>query len=89
MVDKETENNVDILLLGDFNIKLFKQLHVWDDIISLFGHDQIVQEATRVTESCATLTDHIYTRNKSRASVVKIVESSISGHFAISCHWSI
>ena len=65
MMDKVTENNENILLLGDFNINLFKQPPAWNSIISLFGLDQLVEEATRVTKSSATLIDHIYTNNRS------------------------
>ena len=65
MMDKVTENNENILLLGDFNINLFKQPPAWNNITSLFGLDQLVEEATRVTKSGATLIDHIYTNNRS------------------------
>ena len=89
MMDKVTENNENILFLGDFNIDLFKQPPAWNNITSLFGLDQLVEETTRVTKSCATLIDHIYTNNRSRVSDVRIVESGISDHCAIFCHWSI
>ena len=48
MTDKVTENNENILLLGDFNINIFKQPPAWNNITSLFGLDQLVEEATRV-----------------------------------------
>ena len=89
MMDKVTENNKNILLLGDFNINLFKQPSAWNNIASLFGLDQLVEEATRVTKSSAMLIDHIYTNNRSRVSDVRIIESGISDHCAIFCHWSL
>ena len=49
MMDKVTENNENILLLGDFYINLFKPSSAWNDITSLFGLDQLVEEATKVT----------------------------------------
>ena len=82
------ESNENILLLGDFNINLFKQPSAWNNITSLFGLDQLVEEVTRVMKSSATLIDHIYTNNRSRVSDVRIVESGISDHCAIFCHWS-
>ena len=60
-------------------MNLFKQPPAWE---------QLVEEATRVTKSSATLTDHIYTNNKAQVSKVKEVEPGISDHGAIFCHWS-
>ena len=87
-MDKATENNENILLLGDFNINLFKHLPAWNAITSLFGLDELVEETTRVTKSSATHIDHIYTNNRFRVSDVRIVESGISDHCTIFCHWS-
>ena len=56
---------------------------------ALFGLEQLVEEATRVTKSSATLIDHIYTNNTQQVFKVKVVESGISDHSAIFCHWSI
>ena len=89
MMDKVTECNANNLLLGDFNIDLFKQPPAWNNTTALFGLEQLVEEATRVTKSSATLTDHIYTNNKQQVSKVKVVESGISDHSVIFCHWSI
>ena len=54
------ESNVDILLLGNVDINLSKQPSAWNSITSVFGPEQLVEEATRVTKSSATLIDHIY-----------------------------
>ena len=89
MMDNVTECNANILLLGDFNIDLFKQPPAWNNTTALFGLEQLVEEATRVTKSSATLIDHIYTNNKQQVSKVKVVESGISDHSVIFCHWSI
>ena len=89
MMNKVAENNGNILLLGDFNINLFKQPPALNNITSLFGLDQLVEEATRVTKSSATLIDDIYTNNRSRVTDLRIVESGISDHCAIFCQWSI
>ena len=81
-MDKVMENNKNILLLGGFNISLFKQPPAWNHIASRFGLDQLIEEATRVMKSSATLIDHIYTNNRSPISDVRIVESGISDHTA-------
>ena len=41
MMDKVTENNESILLLGDFNINPFKQPPAWNNITSLFDLDKL------------------------------------------------
>ena len=89
MMDTVTECNANNLLLGDFNIDLFKQPPAWNNTTALFGLEQLVEEATRVTKSSATLIDHIYTNNKQQVSKVKVVDSGISDHSVIFCHWSI
>ena len=61
----------------------------WNNTTALFGLEQLVKDATRVTKSSATLIDHIYINNKQQVSKVKVVESGISDHNAIFCHWSI
>ena len=88
MIDKVVENNENILLLGDYNTNLLKQPPAWNNITSLFGLDQLVEEATRATKPSATLIDHIYTNNRSRVTDVRIVEAGISDHCAIFCQWS-
>ena len=88
-MDKETESKANILLLGDFNIDLLKQPTAWNSITALYGLEQLVEKAIGATKSNATLIDHICTNNKPRVSKVKVVESSISDHAAIFCHWSL
>ena len=80
---KVTECNANNLLLCDFTIDLFKQPPAWNNTTALFWLEQLVNQATRVTKSSATLTDHIYTNNKQQVSKVKIVESGISDHSVI------
>ena len=88
MMDKVTEGDANILLLNDFNIDLFKQPPAWNSITSIFGLERLVEEAVRVTKSSATLIHHIYTNNKPQVSIVKVVDSGISDHGPIFCHWS-
>ena len=39
MMDKVTGNDKNILLLGNFDINLFKQPSAWNNITFLFGHE--------------------------------------------------
>ena len=50
----------EILLLGDFNIDMFKPNPARVSTLSLFNLHQCVQSPTRVTSTTSTLTDLIY-----------------------------
>ncbi len=52
--------HADILVLGDFNIDLLKPHSSWDSTITLLGLTQLVKSPTRITQTSATLIDHIY-----------------------------
>ena len=54
IMDQATENNVNILLLCDFSINLFKQPQAWNEITSLFGLDQLVESRNLVLRSLIT-----------------------------------
>ena len=96
MMDKVTENNENILLLGDFNINLFKLPHAWNNITSIVGLDQLAEEATIGSQNLVLRSRIAFTPTIGPEFVdvdvfedVRIVESAISDHFAIFCHWSI
>ena len=52
--------HADILVLGDFNIDLLKPHSTWDPTMALLGLTQLVKSPTRITQTSATLIDHIY-----------------------------
>ena len=56
----------DILVLGDFNIDILKPHSSWDSTITLLGLTQLVKSLTRITQTSATFTDHIYTKQPRR-----------------------
>ena len=87
MMDSVNNRNRNILLLGDFNFDLLKSQAAWSSTTALFGLDQLVPKATRVTPTSATLLDHIYTNNKQLVNDVKVCDSSISDHFPTICTW--
>ena len=56
--------NCDITLLGDFNIDLVKPSNEnvnkqWNELIQLYGFNQIITESTQVTNKSNTLVDHV------------------------------
>ena len=68
MMDKVNECNSNVVLLGDFkfNTDLLKSQPASKSTISLFGLHQLICCATRITQTSATLLDHIYTNNEQR-----------------------
>lgn len=87
MMDIVNSSNRNILLLGDFNFDLFKPQPAWQSTATLFGLKQLVNKATGVTPTSATLLDHIYTNNKPLVTDISVPEKSISDHFPIICTW--
>ena len=83
--------HADILVLGDFNIDLLKPHSSWDSTIRLLGLTQLVKSPTRITQTSATLIDHIYiyTNNPDIITEVNVPDLSISDHCPISCSRSI
>ena len=84
-----TVKPADILVLGDFNIDLLKPHSSWDSAITLLGLTRLVKSPTRVTQTAATLIDHIYTNNPDVITDVSVLDLSISDHCPISCSRSI
>ena len=62
MMDRvqNSKHHDEILLLGDFNIDMFKPNPAWISTLSLFNLRQCVQSPTRVTSTTSTLIDRIY-----------------------------
>ena len=62
MVDNShtVKPHADIHVLGDFNIDLLKPHSSWDSTITLLGLTQLVKSPARITQTPATLIDHIY-----------------------------
>ena len=83
MLDRLDHTN--IVLLGDFNIDLFKPHFAWECITSSFGLTQCVTTATRITKTSSTLIDHIYTNNLSLVNDTKVPSTGLSDHFPVCC----
>ena len=64
-------------------------LSSWDSTITLLGLTQLVKSPTRITQTSATLIDHIYTNNPDALTEVDVLNWSISDHCPISCSRSI
>ena len=87
-MDKVCESNPNIVLLGDFKTDLLKPQPTWSSATSLFGLRQQIRCATRITQTSATLLDHIYTNNEQMLSKVRVSDISVSDHCPVICTWS-
>ena len=81
--------HADILVLVDFNIDLLKPHSSWDSTITLLGLTQLVKSPTRITQTSATIIDHIHTNNPDVITEVSVSDLSINDHCPISCSRSI
>ena len=81
--------HADILVLGDLHFDLLKPHSSFDSTITLLGLTQLLKSPTRITQTSATLIDHIYTNNPDVATEVSVPDLSISDHCPISCSRSI
>ena len=88
MMDKVNKGNSNIVLLGDFNIDLLKSQPAWESTTSLFGLHQLINCATRITQTSTTLLNHIYTNNEQMVSKVQVSDICISDHCPVVCTWS-
>ena len=86
MMYKVYANYNDIILLGDFNIKLNMPQLSWHTTLRMLNLTQLVNLPTRVAKDCSSLLDHIYTNNTALINDVKVIDSSISDHKSIFCY---
>ena len=76
---------LEIILMGDFNIDYISQCinTKWLNMIQLFDLSQLVSKPTRVTETSATLIDHVYTNHPENVTECFVSHVSISDHFPV------
>jgi hypothetical protein len=88
MMDSVKVLRKSVIILGDFNIDLFKCHLAWESTVDLFNLKQLVTEPTRITATSTTLLDHIYCNHPLNIMNVKTISSGMSDHCPISCVWS-
>jgi exonuclease III len=80
------QNDNEVVCMGDFNVDIQKNSGNTDKLSSLmesFQFDQLIKEPTRVTTSSATLIDHVYVTCPEKITFTKVLQLSISDHFAV------
>ena len=77
-------SGLEIILMGDFNIDYISCTNrKWLNLVQLFDLSQLVSEPTRVTQTSATIIDHVYTTNVENITECFISDFSISDHLPI------
>ena len=85
------KDNCDTYILGDFNfcwLKINSNMNImknFTQLLDMYNFKQLIDKATRVTETTSTLLDHIYTNNKDIVSQSGVIETGISDHFMVYC----
>lgn len=75
----------ELMFLGDFNINLLEPnlKKRWFKNIAQFGLTQFIEEPTRVTETTATLIDHIYSNRSINIRSSSVVRCTLSDHYLV------
>ena len=85
------EGECDTYILGDFNFCWLKNnsnrniMKNFTQLLDFYNFKQLIDRATRVTDTSSTLLDHIYTNNKDIVSQSGVIETGISDHFMVYC----
>ena len=86
MIEHVLDTGYETIIQGDFNIDLHKPQTTWNNFNLSFGLSQLVKETTR--KSSGTLIDHIYTNAKNKITNAKVIKTSMSDHYMISCSYA-
>ena len=78
----------EIMLLGDFNIDLFKSHNKWKRIYESNNLTQLIDTPTRKTPSSQTLLDHVYVTNADHIVETSVPIFGLSDHFPVCATWS-
>ena len=79
------ENN-ELILFGDFNINYVDGLsdkNTWNCMTNCYNLVQLVTDYTRVTQTSATIIDHIYTNSKQHIHEINIAKETLSDHYLV------
>ena len=85
-VDAEKE----VYILGDINIDFLKKdstlCRAYTNVLSAFNLKQLINIPTRITDTTATILDHIITNSSGKLYNFGVLDCSISDHLPIYCH---
>ena len=79
----------DTIILGDFNICLLNNnsrlKNKYTDLLNSYNYTQVIDKPTRVTQTTASLIDHIHTNNPNKICQAGVIETGLSDHFITYC----
>lgn len=79
----------DIIILGDMNICSMKKesslYKIYQNVLQLFGLNQLINSPTRITKSSSSALDHIICNNVDKISQHGVIPIGFSDHFVIYC----
>ena len=77
----------EVILMGDCNVNFLKAREniEFKSLLSLYGFEQLIKSATRITESTSTLIDIIASNNASTIKHVNVIPTSLSDHDMVGC----
>ena len=82
-------SDVEIIILGDFNICFKKKSHClygnYSKVLNMFGLKQLITSPTRVTKKTSTTIDHILCNTSSKICDFGTIVVGLSDHFMIYC----
>ena len=87
IIDNVVFESKELILLGDFNIDLQKSNSQWTYNRDTYNLHQLIKLPTRVTQSSATLIDHIYVSETRHAIETCVPISNIRDHYPVCVTW--
>ena len=88
MMDAAEMLDNEIILLGDFNIDLFKHYEQWVKIYESYNLHQLIDRPTRETDNTGTLIDHIYVSSTRHIAEVCSPVTYCSDHYPVCLTWA-
>ena len=88
MMDAVALDTSEIILLGDFNIDLFKSNKSWKDKFLTYHLSQLIDVPTRVTATSKTLLDHVYATEPQNITEICVPVFGASDHFPVCITWN-
>ena len=86
LLEKAFLENNELVLFGDFNINYVDGLsdkNTWNCMTNYYNLVQLVTDYTRVTQTSATIIDHIYTNSKQHIHEINIAKETLSDHYLV------
>lgn len=81
MIENCQSENKEMIIMGDFNLDLFKQQTHWMSSVTALQLSQLITSATRVTKTTSTLLDHVYTNSPQNVHSTHVPKIGLSDHF--------